>query len=106
MPKPDPDKLEKISKADVEAILAKAEAWLESINAAERTRRLPEPFLNRPRGRKPMTLSQKIFAHHVIGYQGPDVGLQTGDVVRVSVDWVIASEISWIVRMPSLQELD
>ena len=37
-----------------------------------------------------MNLAQKIFAHHAIG-GCPIEGLAIGDVVRVGVDWIIAS---------------
>jgi hypothetical protein len=47
---------------------------------------------------KPMNLAQKIFAHHTIG-GCPIEGLAIGDVVRVGVDWIIASELSWSVRL-------
>jgi len=45
-----------------------------------------------------MTLAQKIFAQHVIG-EMPSYGLKAGDVVRVGVDWILASELSWSVRL-------
>jgi aconitate hydratase/homoaconitate hydratase len=43
--------------------------------------------------RKPMTLTQKILAHHARGLTRPWV--QAGDVLRVRVDWTIASELAW-----------
>ncbi|HLL04282.1 MAG TPA: aconitase family protein [Myxococcaceae bacterium] len=43
--------------------------------------------------RKPMTLTQKILAHHARGLSRPWV--QAGDVLRVRVDWTIASELAW-----------
>lgn len=42
----------------------------------------------------PMTLTQKIFAQHSFS-QIPESGLSTGSVVRVGLDWVLASELSW-----------
>jgi hypothetical protein len=45
-----------------------------------------------------MNLAQKIFAHHTIG-GCPIEGLAIGDVVRVGVDWIIASELSWSVSL-------
>jgi 3-isopropylmalate dehydratase small subunit len=41
----------------------------------------------------PMTLTQKILAHHALGLDRPHV--QAGDVLRVRVDWTIASELAW-----------
>src|SRR3954471_11377180 len=39
-------------------------------------------------GRKPMTLTQKILAHHARGLARPWV--QAGDILQVRVDWTIA----------------
>ncbi|HEY8207702.1 MAG TPA: aconitase family protein [Myxococcaceae bacterium] len=44
-------------------------------------------------GRKPMTLTQKILAHHARGLTRPWV--QAGDILQVRVDWTIASELAW-----------
>lgn len=41
----------------------------------------------------PMTLTQKILAHHAIGLARPWV--EAGDVLRISVDWTLASELAW-----------
>lgn len=43
--------------------------------------------------RRPMTLTQKILAHHARGLTRPWV--QAGDILQVSVDWTIASELAW-----------
>lgn len=49
-----------------------------------------------------MTLTQKILAAHAIGLpaRSPAEGparpyVQTGDVLRIAVDWTIASELAW-----------
>ena len=39
-----------------------------------------------------MTLAEKIFAAHDVARRGE---VQPGDVIRLDVDWVIASELSW-----------
>lgn len=44
-------------------------------------------------GRRPMTLTQKILADHAVGLARPWV--EAGDVLRVRVDWTIASELAW-----------
>lgn len=41
----------------------------------------------------PMTLTQKILAHHAKGLRRPWV--QAGDILQISVDWTIASELAW-----------
>ena len=43
--------------------------------------------------RHPMTLTQKILAAHARNLPRPWV--QAGDVLQVSVDWTIASELAW-----------
>jgi len=43
--------------------------------------------------RKPMTLTQKILCHHAVGLRRPWV--ETGETVRIRVDWTIASELAW-----------
>ena len=42
---------------------------------------------------QPMTLTQKILAAHASNLPRPWV--QAGDVLQVSVDWTIASELAW-----------
>src|SRR5437870_13627832 len=42
---------------------------------------------------RPMTLTQKILAAHARNLPRPWV--QAGDVLQVSVDWTIASELAW-----------
>jgi aconitate hydratase/homoaconitate hydratase len=43
--------------------------------------------------RHPMTLTQKILAHHALGLTRPYVA--AGDTLHVRVDWTIASELAW-----------
>lgn len=43
--------------------------------------------------RHPMTLTQKILCHHAVGLTRPWV--ETGDMIRIKVDWTIASELAW-----------
>jgi aconitate hydratase/homoaconitate hydratase len=40
-----------------------------------------------------MTLTQKILCHHAVGLRRPWV--ETGETVRIRVDWTIASELAW-----------
>jgi 3-isopropylmalate dehydratase small subunit len=40
-----------------------------------------------------MTLTQKILARHAVGLTRPWV--EAGDVLRIRVDWTIASELAW-----------
>jgi len=41
----------------------------------------------------PMTLTQKILAHHAVNLERP--WAETGDILRVRVDWTISSELAW-----------
>lgn len=41
-----------------------------------------------------MTVTEKIFAMHAIDSKGY---VRTGDTIRVSLDWIMASEASWAV---------
>src|SRR5256714_10766742 len=43
--------------------------------------------------RRPMTLTQKILAAHARNLPRPWV--EAGDVLQVSVDWTLASELAW-----------
>ncbi|RDL41554.1 Uncharacterized protein BP5553_01533 [Venustampulla echinocandica] len=67
-------------------------AWLESLNSVDRSQSFPKPLASRPEGRRGMTLSEKIFAAHDLEQKGV---VTPGDVIRVSVDWILASELSW-----------
>lgn len=67
-------------------------AWLESLNSEDRAKKPLETLSARPKGRRGMTLSEKIFAAHDIESRGE---LKPGDLVRVDVDWIMASELSW-----------
>ncbi|KAH8820276.1 aconitase family protein [Xylogone sp. PMI_703] len=74
------------------AVLFLVAAYLEALNSADRGV-APVPYLTtRPVGRRGMTLSEKIFAAHDIEHKGV---VKPGDVVRVNVDWILASELSW-----------
>lgn len=42
---------------------------------------------------RPMTLTEKILYAHAI--RPPRNGVQAGDIVRIRVDWTIASELAW-----------
>lgn len=43
--------------------------------------------------RRPMTLTQKILAHHAIGLNRPWV--EPGDILKIRVDWTLSSELAW-----------
>lgn len=86
-----------LTEKDETEILFLVAAWMESLNSADRAKS-PRPQLSsRPDGRRAMTLSEKIFADHDIQQRG---FVKAGDLIRVDVDWVMASEASWAVRGP------
>lgn len=75
------------------------DAWLAAIDSAALT---PVPPLkHRAPGTRPMTLTEKIFAHHALSGASED-GVRTGDLVRVVVDWVIANEVTWMGMKKSM----
>ncbi len=51
----------------------------------------------------PMTLTQKILAHHAQGLRRPYV--QAGDILQIKVDWTIASELAWNGMNSTYQKL-
>ena len=79
--------------ADAEAeVLFLLSAYLEGLNSADRQAAQMKPLEERPHGRRGMTLAEKILAAHDIERRGE---VKPGDVIRVDIDWVIASELSW-----------
>lgn len=91
-----------LSAKDLADILFLAEAWLEALNSADNARHLPAPLIDRSVERRPMTISEKIFLHHATRVSSL-AGVRPGDLVRVSIDWVIASELSWVGMKNSLE---
>ncbi|KIY01663.1 uncharacterized protein Z520_01800 [Fonsecaea multimorphosa CBS 102226] len=81
-----------LSEQDVSELVFLVSAHLEAINSAERARSPLHPLSSRPRGRRGMTLAEKIFAAHDINQKGE---VRPGDVIRVDIDWILASELSW-----------
>ena len=74
-------------------------AWLEALNSVDRSETPPSPLLSRPEGRRGMTLAEKLFAMHDVENRG---SVKPGDMIRVRVDWVMASESSWAVSSRSI----
>ena len=83
-----------LTPEDEKSILFLVSAYLESLNSQDRAKSIPPPLSSRPAGRRGMTLSEKIFAAHDVEKRGV---LKPGDMVRVDVDFIMASEISWAV---------
>lgn len=81
-----------LSEAEQREVLFLCEAWLESLNATERQKQRATPLRGRPAGRRGMTLTEKLFAMHDVQPQG---SVRPGQVIRVAVDWIMASELSW-----------
>jgi hypothetical protein len=82
-----------LSSHEEASVLFLVSAWLESLNSADRAKSPPKPLPSRPAGRRGMTLSEKILAAHDVERRGV---LKPGDMVRVDIDWVMASELSWV----------
>jgi hypothetical protein len=69
-------------------------AWLESINSADRSKQPLKMLDARPKGRRGMTVGEKTFSAHDIARKGE---VKPGDMIRVDVDWIMASELTWSV---------
>ncbi|KAI1426361.1 hypothetical protein F5Y12DRAFT_784069 [Xylaria sp. FL1777] len=67
-------------------------SYLEAVKSAERSRNAPKPLSERPKGRRSMTMTEKIFAAHDVSRKG---WVKAGEVIQVDVDWILASELSW-----------
>jgi hypothetical protein len=81
-----------IDEKDVNEVLFLVSAYIEALNSQDRYATTLEPLDARPQGRRGMTVTEKIFAAHDLERAGK---VKPGDVIRVDVDWVIASELSW-----------
>lgn len=89
-----------LTDSDREKVAFLVDSWLyatsqEAANPVARTSSVTSIQM-----RQPMTLSEKIFAHHMLPANS-STGIKSGDVIRVSVDWVLASEVSWMVSYKS-----
>lgn len=70
-------------------------AYLEALKSAARAvSRSKLSFSARPKGRRGMTMAEKIFAMHDVSRRGQ---VKPGDIIQVDIDWVLASELSWQV---------
>ncbi|EME80585.1 uncharacterized protein MYCFIDRAFT_190021 [Pseudocercospora fijiensis CIRAD86] len=94
-----------VDAATLDRVVCLTEAWLAAMKSRESTRPLPKPLLDKPEGRRPMTLAAKILAHHALSVEDAH-GVNVGDFLRVSVDWVIASELSWVGMKHSVTSLN
>ena len=89
-----------LTEMQIAEVLFQIEAYLQAITSQEKAKRLRRPVQTRDERTKPMTLAQKIFAHHAL--DGCDVdGLPVADIARVAVDWILASELSYRVGRPT-----
>ncbi|TPX38057.1 hypothetical protein SmJEL517_g00291 [Synchytrium microbalum] len=81
----------------VVAALAEPLNKLNQVDLASRVKTTAEGRLipsSLPFKRRPMNLCEKIIAHSAIGLPAP-FEVKPGDMVCVSVDWTIASELTW-----------
>ncbi|OBR08003.1 Aconitase [Colletotrichum higginsianum IMI 349063] len=85
------------------------DAWLSAVSSREAASRQARPALRRrlggtPSDAHPMTLTEKILAYHAFSLPSAK-GVKPGDVVRVSLDWVIASEVAWLGMLHSMRSI-
>jgi homoaconitase/3-isopropylmalate dehydratase large subunit len=67
-------------------------AYLDALNYQDRKASPVQSLTTRPSERRGMTVAEKIFAAHDVSGKGE---VKPGDVIRLDVDWVMASELSW-----------
>lgn len=91
-----------VSDDDRNELLFLCSAWLEALSSADRATRIRTPISTKPPGRPPMNVTEKIFAMHDVESKG---WVETGSVIRVAVDWILASELSWHVGYPFIHTL-
>ncbi|KDN70973.1 putative aconitase [Colletotrichum sublineola] len=85
------------------------DAWLSAVSSREAASRQARPVMRKqlggtPSNAYPMTLTEKILAHHAFSLPSSR-GVKPGDVVRVSLDWVIASEVAWLGMLHSMRSI-
>lgn len=83
---------QQLNDQQIKEILSLCEAWLESLNSVDAAKHRPAPLPSRPPGRRGMTVAEKYFAIHDVEHSGV---VKPGQVIRVAVDWIMASELSW-----------
>ena len=81
-----------LSDVDNSQVLFLVSAYLEALNYQDRNASPIRPLSSRPAGRRGMTVGEKIFAAHDVSGRGE---VKPGDVIRLDVDWIMASELSW-----------
>lgn len=88
-----------VSEADYVDAAFIVDAMLLSLNAELSSRKYLPVFPSPSDAAGPMTLAQKIFAQHLVGTNPTAGQLRAGTVIRVGLDWVLSSELSWQVRV-------
>ncbi|EHK47694.1 hypothetical protein TRIATDRAFT_44417 [Trichoderma atroviride IMI 206040] len=84
---------EEATQDDIHEISFLISAWLEALNSDDRKKHVGQSIQQvAPKDRPPMTVTEKIFAMHAIDSKGY---VRTGETIRVSLDWIMASEASW-----------
>ena len=81
-----------LGENEIGEVLFFVSAYMEALNYQDRRSAVTSALMSRPPGRRGMTLSEKILAAHDVARKGE---VRPGDVIRLDVDWVIASELSW-----------
>lgn len=83
------------------------DAWITTVNAAEQAARTSPtypPLKHTNPEARPMTIAEKILAHHAFSIPSYD-GVRPGDLVRVTIDWVISSEVTWMGMLKSTDKI-
>ncbi|KAK1757919.1 hypothetical protein QBC47DRAFT_319632 [Echria macrotheca] len=81
-----------LNDTETTEVLFFVSAYLDALNYQDRIAAPPPVLDKRPPSRRAMTLPEKILAAHDVARTG---SVKPGDVIRLDVDWVMASELSW-----------
>lgn len=82
-----------LSEEDEVNVVFLCRAYMQAFGAQIRAKTAPLPLTKRPAGRPGMTLTEKIFAAHDVSRRG---FVRPHQVIQVDVDWILASELSWV----------
>ncbi|RYO44978.1 putative aconitate hydratase [Alternaria tenuissima] len=96
---------EEVDEHTLHEIKFLTDAWLTAAESRAAARHLPQPLKQQDTRRLPMNLAEKILAHHAFSVPRRE-RVVAGDLLRVSIDWVIASELSWVGMKHSVTSLD
>ncbi|KAK2036641.1 3-isopropylmalate dehydratase large subunit 2 [Colletotrichum somersetense] len=83
---------ERVSETQANEVILLTEACMNDLSHNSSRGEPLAPSALRPVGRRPMNVTEKIFALHDVDHKGWVIA---GDTIRIFVDWIMASDASW-----------